>query len=530
LSIQKPIIFDALVIGGGHNGLACAAYLARAGQKVIVVEARDIFGGFTTTERPFPQFPNVMMPMAAMDLAVANMPPSIIDELSLCDAGLKLLDLDPFYSYIHSDGTSVVFWRDVEKTCAEIAKLSQADADAYRAFTSDMQAFWFSAAPYLHNHPTRLSLKTLVVLISRALPRTASLIRAARTLSRSPRAVLDATFSSPALRAALSNLAAASSAPMDKPGTGIILAIMAMQHLWGVRRPVGGMGAFVESLITVGRAHGVTYQASAPVKHIVIENDAAVGVELVSGEQIRAKNIIGALDPTTLMTRLLPSAHRSDALRNEIDKMTVFAFNVAAARVDFLLDGLPESVLTADRTRIILPTNMLIGPDTIEESQAYIAACAMGILGDNISIWAACPSLEDNTLTQDSNQQCFYVYIPAVPYQLANGEAWSARREDLGAKVLAKIEKVMPGFSKRILARAVRTPEDISKISGLEKGCQYHVDMSLSQMGPWRPTRSLSGYKTPILSLWHTGAGAHPMAAVNGISGKLAAAEVLRKS
>jgi beta-carotene ketolase (CrtO type) len=95
---------------------------------------------------------------------------------------------------------------------------------------------------------------------------------------------------------------------------------------------------------------------------------------------------------------------------------------------------------------------------------------------------------------------------------------------------LAQIEKVMPGFSKRILARAVRTPEDISKISGLEKGCQYHVDMSLSQMGPWRPTRSLSGYKTPILSLWHTGAGAHPMAAVNGISGKLAAAEVLRKS
>jgi len=115
-----------------------------------------------------------------------------------------------------------------------------------------------------------------------------------------------------------------------------------------------------------------------------------------------------------------------------------------------------------------------------------------------------------------------------VPYRLAGGQDWADRRDELGDKILNQMETVMPGLKGLILARAVRTPGDIQSISGLERGCAYHADMSLTQMGPWRPTPSLAGYRTPIPGLWHTGAGAHPMGSVNGISGRLAAETVLR--
>jgi beta-carotene ketolase (CrtO type) len=115
-----------------------------------------------------------------------------------------------------------------------------------------------------------------------------------------------------------------------------------------------------------------------------------------------------------------------------------------------------------------------------------------------------------------------------VPWRLAGGQAWSERRDELGELVINQLETVMPGLRGVILARAVRTPEDIQSVSGIERGCAYHADMTLAQMGPWRPTPAMAGYRTPVPGLWHTGAGAHPMGSVNGISGKLAAETVLR--
>jgi phytoene dehydrogenase-like protein len=520
--------FDSVIIGGGHNGLACAAYLGRAGQRVAVIEAREILGGFATSEHPFSNHPDVIVPMAAMDLATANLPPSIIDDLDMRAQGLKLIDIDPFYSFAGADGTSLIFWRDLEKTCADIARVSTEDAAAYREFTKDMTVFWRSLAPYMHSHPTRPGITALAKMAIRAGSAPKRLMRASRIMMMSPKAVIESTFKSEALRCALANFAAASSAPLDQPGSGIILAVMAMQHQWGVVRPVGGIGAFCDTLTAIGAGNGVTYMTGRKVGSIAMENGRATGVVMADGEFIAAKNVIGALDPKTLMQKLLPAANLPDKVRGELAGLTVFGANIASARVDFLVQRKPEMLVERARADAMLPTSMLIGPGTLQATQDYIAGCAQGFLGDEIPLWAASPSMLDRTLTPEGEQQTFYVYVPAVPLKLAGGQSWADRRDELGEKVLRQMETVMPDLAGLILARAVRTPEDLQKVSGLERGCTYHADMSLAQMGPWRPTPSLAGYKTPVPGLFHTGAGAHPMGSVNGIAGKLAAEMVLR--
>lgn len=521
-------MFDVIIIGGGHNGLVCAAYLARAGKSVALVEARSILGGFTTTESPFSNHPEVRMPMAAMDLATANMPPSIIDDLDLRSHGLKLIDVDPFYSYVAPDGTSLIFWRDVDRTCGEIQRISPADAVAYRAFMADMAAFWRTVAPYMHSNPLRPSLRALASMAGNGLSRPGHIMRAARIMMMSPKAALETTFESEALRAALGNFAAASTAPLDQPGSGLILAVMAMQHQWGVTRPVGGMGAFADVLAKFGTEAGVRFFTGQPASSLMIENGRAIGVRLADSTELTARSVVGAIDPKTLMLRLLPPEHRNANVTSELTGMTVFGSNIASARIDLLLSSVPSMVINADRARKLLPTSMLVGPTSLAAIQSYVAGCAGGILGDDIPVWAACPTMLDPTLVPDGSRQAIYVYVPAVPFRLSSGQPWSDQRDRLGDIVVRQLESVLPDLGSLIQARSVRTPEDLEAVSGLTGGCMYHADMSLAQMGPWRPVPSMAGFKTPIPGLWHTGAGAHPMGSVNGISGKLASQALLR--
>jgi beta-carotene ketolase (CrtO type) len=520
--------FDSIVIGGGHNGLACAAYLGRAGQRVAVVEARGTLGGFTTSEAPFSNHPDVKVPMASMDLATANLPPSIIDALEMRKHGLELIEVDPFYSFITPDGTSMLFWRDVEKTCAELSRISPEDAAAYRDFTADMTAFWRVMAPYMHAHPTRPGITALARMTLSAGRAPKRLARAARVMLMSPRAIIETTFRSPALQAALANFAAASTAPLDQPGTGIILAVMAMQHEWGVNRPVGGMGAFADTLATIGAANNVTFHTGEAVQSIIVEDGTARGIRLANGESLFANNIIGAMDPKTLMLKLLPPSAITPRHAAALNGISVLGANIASARVDLLVQRPPEMVVDSARAAQLLPTSILIGPPSLADVQTYLMGCANGQLGAGIPVWAASPSMLDRSLTPTPGQQTFYIFIPAVPWRLAGGQAWSERRDELGELVINQLETVMPGLRGVILARAVRTPEDIQSVSGIERGCAYHADMTLAQMGPWRPTPAMAGYRTPVPGLWHTGAGAHPMGSVNGISGKLAAETVLR--
>jgi beta-carotene ketolase (CrtO type) len=210
--------------------------------------------------------------------------------------------------------------------------------------------------------------------------------------------------------------------------------------------------------------------------------------------------------------------------------MGVWRANIAPMRVDFVVQGKPEMALAADRADLLRPTSMLLGPD-FAGTQSFLKAAAAGYLAEgDIPIWPASPSRLDRTLTDgDAELDTFYVFVPSVPYKLADGKNWSDLRETIADRVAATMARVMPDITQRIVARSVRTPDDLALTSGIHRGSAYHADMSLAQMGPWRPTPSLAGYQTPIEGLWHTAAGAHPLAGVNGLAGAIAAQTVLKR-
>lgn len=523
--------FDIVVVGGGHNGLVCAANLARAGQRVLVLEARAFVGGFATTECPFSNLPQIRSPMASMDLASANMPPSVIDDLKLADHGLELIDVDPFYSHVTADGRSFAFWRSIDRTCDEIAQFSANDARRYRQLTSGFIALWRTVSPYLHAHPLRPGFGTAYAMAKNAVMHQAGLRSVARAFFNSPEAVIAENFESPELRSAFAIFAAASGSPLDEPGSGLVMAMMAMQHEWGVRRPRGGMGAFSDALRRAAEFHGAEIRTNAAIRRIVIRNGRAIGVETVDGDIVTANHIVGAIDPITLFSKLLPPDAAPDKLKSELRALGVWRANIAPMRVDFVVQGKPEMGLPPGRGDLLRPTSMLLGP-SFEGTRDSVRAAAAGYLAEgDIPIWPASPSRLDRSLVGDSDDlETFYVFVPAVPYRLADGRKWSELRETVGDRVLATMARIMPDIADRVVGRAVRTPEDIALTSGIHRGSAYHADMSLAQMGPWRPTPSLAGYRSPIEGLWHTGAGAHPVAGVNGLSGAIAAQTVLRST
>ncbi|HKY93560.1 MAG TPA: FAD-dependent oxidoreductase, partial [Nevskiaceae bacterium] len=173
---------DVLVIGGGHNGLACAAYLARAGRRVCVLEERPIVGGFCTTEETIAEAPGFRFCPSSLDVSTGNIPPSVFDELDLERHGLRWLWPDPFYSYVAPDGATLAFWRDVRRTCTEIARFSTRDAQRYAELDALMRDVWIAASPYLMDHPKRPRLATVWQLVTRGLSRVRNLSRASRVL------------------------------------------------------------------------------------------------------------------------------------------------------------------------------------------------------------------------------------------------------------------------------------------------------------------------------------------------------------
>src|SRR5581483_8598447 len=181
--------YDVIVAGGGHNGLTCAAYLARAGKRVLVLEQRDVVGGFCTTEETVPEAPGFRMSRFAAELSTGTIPPTVDAELQLEHEGLRWVHPDPFYAYLAPNGHSIGFWRDVARTCAEIAVFSRRDADASRTFNAIMTALWETVAPYMQGHPTRPAPRTLARMLRAAARGRSHLAEANRMMMSSPGAV-----------------------------------------------------------------------------------------------------------------------------------------------------------------------------------------------------------------------------------------------------------------------------------------------------------------------------------------------------
>lgn len=517
---------DVVIVGGGHNGLTCAAYLARRGRGVTVFEAREVVGGLCTTEEAVPEAPGFKMNPASIDQIFAGMPGSIVPELDLESYGLRWLTPDPAYSYVHPSGATLLFWHDIDRTAAEIRKFSAVDAERYRQLVTVMGDIWHVGLPYLQGHPKRVRPLDVGRMVVRGAAARRSLPRGLRAMLQSPAAVIEEWFESDEVRAALASFAVCSMAPVDEPGSGLIMSLLALIHGFGALRPVGGNGAFTQALADCVTAHGGRIVAGRRVEQVLIDGGRATGVELDTGERVAASDVVAALDPWTLVHRLLPPGAFDDQVYAELRGMSVHRNNVSVFKADVAL-----------REQMTLPG--------IDEEPSVLSGCMMfcsglpavrrattassyGELTEDPPLWVIMPSYLDRSLVPKGDPgHSLYVYVPTAPLALRHS-SWVREREGHFERCLDILEKHAPGTRDLIIGVNITSPDDLARYSaGVHRGHLFHVDMDPAQMGPWRPVPSLAGYRTPIERLWHTGAGAHPMGAVNGWSGRSTARMML---
>lgn len=521
---------DVIVIGAGHNGLSCAAYLARAGMRVLVLEERNIVGGFCTTEETIPHLPGFKFCPTSMDVSTGNIQPSVFDELGLEKHGLKWLWPDPIYSYVSPGGESLAFWRDYRKTCAEIARFSKKDAENYATLTTMFIDMWKVVSPYLMDHPRRPSLGTLWTIVSRAVLRTRALSRSTRLLLSAPGPVLDEWFESGLLKAALACYSAGGVVSIDEPLSGLIMSIMALQHQWGMRRPVGGVGEITKALALEVRAHGGEVRTGVGVARLTEQAGCITGVVTERGDAFTASRVMGAIDPITLFQKMMPPHLMPPALAAEMRGIGVYRNNFASFRADVAIDRPLDLIVGPERTREIEASCMLFAPDVAMVRRAA-NRCFTGHITSETPYWIAAPSAIDRSLMPPGSRgETLYVFLPEVPARLASGASWSGIRENVLDEVLNDFGQYARDFKDSVIGSAAHSPEDMRHFSNVHQGHLFHIDMSMAQMGPWRPTPSLSGYRSPIPGLWHTGAGAHPFGTLCGWPGRAAAKTLLRRA
>jgi phytoene dehydrogenase-like protein len=516
-------MYDAIIVGGGHHGLTCAAYLAKAGKRVVVLERKPWLGGMTYSQETVAQAPGFVMNPCAVDLLFTNLEPSIITELKLESFGLRQATPEPWGSYLGPDGESIGLWRSLDRTVDEIRRYSKRDAARFAELCGMWCDFWYVAAPYLMDHPTRPRARTVAELGWRVLRKRKSLAPVVRMLMASPHQLIETLFESEAVKSLLAVYASGSEAPLREPGSGAVLGVIMMHIGWGIKRPIGGMAEFTKALTACVCHHGGETRTGAAVEEIIVRGGVATGVRLDDGQTLTARQVIGAIDPVTLMCGLVDSAHVADAVLDEVRNIRINGWGINNTKIDVALDRRPS--LLCDRPEL-WGSYMLIADDRAYVDRALDAAMR-GVLPAETPMWALMPSAADRSqVPAGSAGDTMYLFCTAVPDSFADGSDWAAHLEPFADQAIRTFDKVAPGFTDAVIGSWVKSPNELRDMT--HDGSYVVVDMSLNQMGPNRPTPALSGYRTPIPGLWHTGAGAHPMGGVHGWAGRTTARQVLK--
>ncbi len=521
--------YDAVIVGAGHNGLVCGCYLARAGLRVLVVERRHIVGGAVVTESDI--FPGYALDTcSSFHIVVKALP--IIDELGLERFGLDYLPLDPFAFAPFPDGASLTFYRDLDRTCASIARLNTGDAERYRQFVTLWGTFNEPVyATFLA--PPRPGAMLGSILKRRrghwrdmiGLGKSADLLKA---IFGSYSQLIDAWFEDERLKAALGWLAAQSGTGPDDPGGGEMLAWQILCHQSGVWRPRGGSGMLSQALAACFEHHGGEVRVSAPVAEILVRDGRAIGVRLAEGEVIPARCVISNAHVQTTLLELIGADQLAPELVRRIRHLRIA--NGMGMTVRCTADALPDYI--ASPMIDGQPNDAHYGMQLICPSMSYLRRAfhesELGRPASAPALLAMTPTVLDPSLAPPE-KHIFNIWAQWHPYQLADGAEWTPDRGRSEAdKMLAIVDDYAPGFTSRVTGIYVKTPLDLERIGGLLRGHLMHIDMTLDQMFFFRPLPELANYRTPIAGLWLTGASTHPGGGVSGAPGYNTAHEILR--
>ncbi len=519
--------YDAIIIGGGHNGLITAAYLAKAGKKVLVLEKRYLVGGASVTEELYPGFK-----FTVFSYVVSLLRPDIVRDLQLSRHGLTVLPLESTLTpllngdYLYRDG-------DHYRSLRDIARHSERDAGAYDEYGRNMY-FMAKAVKYILSmvppDPTTLNPKDWLSLLDMARHflnlGEEQLFLLAKLMTMSAADFLDQWFESDPLKGTMSasGIIGTYLGPRS-PGTAYVLLHHYMGEIdgafraWGFAK--GGTGGIADAIARSAEALGAEIRCNAPVAQVIVKNGRAVGVALENGDELYADMVASSLDPKLTFLKLVdPNQLPADL----VDSIRKFNVRGSSGKVNLALDALP------DLTCMPGPGRHLAGAISISPSIDYIERAfddaKYGEFSKRPYIDCILPSVIDPDMAPPGKHvmSCFVQY---APYEL-NGGWTDAKREAFGDAVVDTLSQYMPNLKDIILHRQVLTPVDIENMIGISQGNIFHGELSLSQLFFLRPAAGWAKYRTPIKGYWQCGSGTHPGGGIMGAPGQLAAFEMLK--
>lgn len=520
--------YDAIIVGGGHNGLVTAAYLAKAGKKVLVLEKRHVVGGAAVSEELYPGFK-----FSVCSYVVSLFRPSIIRDLELPKYGMEIIPLETAYSPA-VDGPGLCRWPDPHRSRREISRYSAKDAETYPEFglaMSQMARFVKDIIDAPAPDPTSFSPREIFNLLRLGKHFRDSgpdfLNLHAKLLTMSAADFLDMWFESDVLKApmAVSGIIG-TFLGVRSPGTAYVLLHHYMGEIdgafrsWGFSK--GGTGQISVACARSAEAHGAEIRCSTAVAKIRIKNGRANGVILENGDEIDAKMVISNCDPHMTFKRLVDQEHLDDEFKQQINR---YKLRGSSGKVNLAVDRLP--VFKGREGTAHLRGDISISPSVDYLERAYDEA-KYGEFSKRPYINMVVPSLVDPSVAPPGKHviSCFVQY---APYRLKEGpEAWPSKREAFGDAVVDTLEEYCPGLKESILYRQVLTPWDLEKEFGLTEGNIFHGELSLEQLLFQRPAAGWSRYRTPVKDLWMCGSGTHPGGGVMGAPGQLAAQTILK--
>jgi len=526
--------YDVAIIGAGHNGLTTAAYLAKAGRSVVMLERCDEVGGCAVTEEVDAELaPDCRVSTASYIASMLR--PAIIKDLKLANYGLKMVACDPGVQAAFEDGDVVGWWSDEKKMRAELSRIAANDIQTFFDTEAELKKLAAYLQPFFLESPPDLNAKGVKKYTQawRLYKRFGGIqsdevAGLMRFLTGSLGDFLDQRFESDKLkRLILSNSLYGKHGGPYQPGTamGLLFHLLSggdsEQQAWQ-GHVIGGMGAITQAMRSACEDLGVTIRTSTSVKQVNIERGVASGVTLASDEVIDAKLVISNADPKRTFLSLVDKSELDADFIRDIKNIRM---DGPAGKVNFVLSEEPQVTgMPADRTKSQRSLFTLI--PTLQEAEDNYNASRRGDLPERLWVDCVLASNVDDTLAPDGRHMltCFVQYLP---YKLRNGN-WDEQREALGDRVTALIGQYAPNVPNSVIARRVITPPDLEARFGITEGNIFHGDISLEQMFFMRPVPKWSQYETPIRGLYLCGAGTHPGGGVTGAPGYNAAHAILR--
>jgi len=521
--------YNAVIVGGGHNGLVAAAYLARAGRSVLVVERREMVGGCAVTEEIWPGYR-----VSTAAYLTSLLQERIIGDLNLARFGYQVDAKDPAFFSAFPDGRHLFMWRDDQRTLTEMAKFSTRDAEQFPIYERYLERLSEVVESLLLTTPPEFPPRGLGDFVEylklagrfrKLSPR--EMVGLVKIFTMSAADFLDEWFESEEIKVTLvtDGVIGANGGPRS-PGTAYILlhhvmgSVGGKRGLWGFVR--GGMGAVSNAIAAAARSHGAEIRVNAPVEKIRVENGRAKSVVLADGEEIEADVIASNLTPQLTFLRLLDER---DLPADFVAGVRRYRSEGTSCKINLALSGLPDFSALPGAPGPQHRATMHICPSIEYVERAWDDA-KYGQPSKRPLLELTVPTIYDPSLAP-AGKHIMGIFLQYAPYTL-KGATWDELREPFADRVIDLIEEYAPGFGSLVIDRQTLTPLDLERRFGLTGGNIFHGEMSLDQMFVMRPLPGYARYRTPIRGLYLCGSGAHPGGGVMGAPGYNAAREILK--